>query len=76
MFYTKNLPAWERAARAVAGLVMVLCGFIGPGLAGTATGLVVAAAGGMTLLTGFFGFCPACAMVGRRLKAQAARTDG
>ena len=76
MFYTKNLPAWERVTRGVAGIVMALCGLIGPGLAGTAVGLVVAAAGGMTLLTGFFGFCPACAMVGRRLKTQAARTDG
>ena len=55
---------------------MVLYGFIGPGLAGTTAGLVVATAGGMTLLTGFFGFCPACAVAGRRLKTQAARTDG
>jgi hypothetical protein len=76
MFYSKNLPAWERVTRVVAGIVMVLCGFMGPGLAGTAVGLVVAAAGAMTLLTGFFGFCPACAMVGWRLKTQAARTDG
>ena len=76
MFYTKNLPAWERAARVVAGIVMALCGFIGPGLAGTAVGLIVVAAGGMTLLTGFFGFCPACALAGRRLRTQAARTDG
>jgi Inner membrane protein YgaP-like, transmembrane domain len=76
MLYTKNLPAWERAARVVAGIVMALCGFIGPGLAGTAVGLVVAAAGGMTLLTGFFGFCPACALAGRRLKTQAARPNG
>ena len=75
MFYTKNLPAWERAARVVGGIVMALCGVTAPGLAGTTVGLVVAAAGGMTLLTGFFGFCPACAMVGRRLRTQA-RTNG
>ena len=75
MFFAKNLPAWERVSRVVAGIVMALYGFMGPGLAGTAVGLVVAAAGGMTLLTGFFGFCPACAMVGRRLKTQATRTD-
>ena len=76
MFYTRNLPAWERVTRGVAGIVMVLCGFMAPALAGTAVGLVVAAAGGMTLLTGFFGFCPACAMAGRRLKTQGARSDG
>ena len=75
MFYTKNLPAWERVARVVAGIVMAVCGFMGPGLTGTAVGLVVAAAGGVTLLTGFFGFCPACAMAGRRLKTQATRPD-
>jgi hypothetical protein len=69
MFYTKNLPAWERVTRVVAGIVMALCGLMGPGLAGTAAGLVIAAAGGATLLTGFFGFCPACAMVGRRGRA-------
>ena len=76
MFYTNNLPAWERVARVVAGIVMALCGLMAPGLTGTAVGLVVAAAGGMTLLTGFFGFCPACALAGRRLRTQAARTDG
>ena len=76
MFYSKNLPAWERVARVVAGIVMALCGFMAPGLAGTAAGQGVAAAGAATLLTGFFGFCPACAMVRRRLKTQAARTDG
>lgn len=41
---------------------MALCGLTAPGLAGTAVGLVVAGAGAMTLLTGFFGFCPACAI--------------
>jgi hypothetical protein len=67
MFYAKNLPRWERITRVAAGLLMALCGFLGPGLAGTPVGLMMAAAGGMTLLTGFFGFCPACALVGRRL---------
>jgi len=75
MFYAKNLPVWERIARVLGGIVMVFWGLLGPGLAGTTLGLVVAAAGGMTVLTGFFGFCPACAMVGRRLKTQAARTN-
>ena len=76
MFYTNNLPAWERVARVVAGIVMALCGFMGPGLTGTAVGLVVAAAGGMTLLSAIFGFCPACALAGRRLKTRGALTDG
>lgn len=67
MLYAKNLPAWERVTRVVAGILMVLGGIFGPGLAATPIGIMIAAAGGMTVLTGFFGFCPACAMVGRRL---------
>lgn len=69
MLYRKNLPGWERAARAIAGVAMMACGFLGPGLAGTPVGMILAGAGAMTLLTGFIGFCPACAMVGRKLPA-------
>ena len=61
MLYRKNLPGWERA---IAGIALLGCGFLGPGLAGTPAGLILSAAGVMTLLTGFIGFCPACAMVG------------
>lgn len=67
MLYRKNLPVWERAARTLAGIAMVACGFLAPGFGGTQAGLLVAAAGAMTLITGFIGFCPACAMVGRKL---------
>ena len=35
MFYTRNLPAWERVTRVVGGIVMALCGLMAPGLAGT-----------------------------------------
>jgi hypothetical protein len=60
MFYRKNLPGWERAMRSVGGVVMIAYGLFGmPGLpAGT---------GAVAILTGFFGFCPMCAMVGRKL---------
>ena len=66
MFYHKNLPGWERAMRAILGAVM-----IGFGLTGLAAplGYLMAAAGAVAILTGFFGFCPMCAMVGRRLPA-------
>lgn len=70
MLYRKNLPGWERAARVIAGLAMIACGFFGPGLAGTPVGLILWGAGAMTVLTGFIGFCPACAMVGRKLPAS------
>ncbi len=68
MLFKKNLPVWERVLRGVAGLVMVACGLLGPGLAGTPVGFIIAASGVGTLLTGFVGYCPACAVAGRRLK--------
>jgi hypothetical protein len=64
MLYQKNLPMWERAVRVVAAIAMLACGLIG--LQGMAIGYLVAATGVVTALTGFFGFCPACAMGGRR----------
>jgi Protein of unknown function (DUF2892) len=65
MFYTKNLPLWERVLRVVAGLAMLACGLIG--LKGLAVGYLVAVSGMITLLTGFVGFCPMCALYGRKL---------
>ena len=66
MLFMKNLPAWERILRSVAGIAMA-----GAGLylfTGSPLGYGMAAAGLFTALTGFVGFCPACALVGRRLK--------
>lgn len=65
MFFLKrNLPTWERATRIVAGVA------VGAAAAnGLTTGIVtwLALATAATLvLTAFVGFCPACAMVGRR----------
>ena len=34
---------------------------------GTMAGYLIAGTGAVAILTGFFGFCPMCAMVGRRL---------
>lgn len=70
MFYKKNLPGWERALRVVAGVGMVACGLFG-GLPGAVIGYAIAGTGVVTLLTGFVGFCPMCAMVGRRLDRNA-----
>jgi hypothetical protein len=69
MIYQKNLPIWERLLRAAAGLLMIAGGLLAPGLAGSVAGYVVAGSGLMAAATGFVGFCPACAMVGRRLKS-------
>lgn len=67
MFYRKNLPGWERAMRVVGGAAMIGYGLLG--LAGLAVGYLIAGAGAMAIMTGFVGFCPMCAMVGRRLPA-------
>lgn len=64
MFYVKNVPVWERLLRGVAGAALVIYALAA--LEGTAAWLSIAAAAGM-VLSGLFGFCPACAMVGRRL---------
>ena len=69
MLYQKNLPAWERALRVAAAAVMIAFALLG--LGGTALGWLLAASGAVAGLTGFVGFCPACAMVGRRLDRRA-----
>ena len=63
--FERNLPNWERGLRAAAGLgvivFVVAAGWTGWWLlGGLATGAV------MFWMAGF-GFCPACALVGRRL---------
>jgi Protein of unknown function (DUF2892) len=68
MFYRKNLPGWERAARVLGGAAMISCGFLG--LRGLPIGYLIAGAGVVIVMTGFFGFCPMCAMAGRRLPSQ------
>jgi len=65
MFYAKNLPGWERAMRSVGGVVMIAYGLMA--MPGTLTGYLIAGVGAVAIATGFFGFCPMCAMVGRRL---------
>lgn len=65
MFYRKNVGTIERWLRFVAGCVMIACGFYQFGTA--PLGLALAASGVMTMATGIIGFCPACALIGRRL---------
>jgi DUF2892 family protein len=65
MFYRKNLPGWERALRVIAGIVLIAWGWMT--FPATMLGYVIMASGATAILTGFFGFCPMCAMVGRKL---------
>jgi hypothetical protein len=64
MSYRKNVGSKESWARVIGGALIVACALtqIGP----TLLGLVLAASGVFTALTGLVGFCPACAMAGRK----------
>lgn len=64
MFYKKNLHGWERIARLIAACGVALCA---ARFWGTPVGYVWAIASVTTLLTSLVGFCPMCAMAGRRL---------
>jgi Protein of unknown function (DUF2892) len=67
MLYRKNLRGWERAVRVVGGVAMIAGGLLG--LSGMPIGYLFACSGVVTALTGFVGFCPMCAMVGRKLSS-------
>ncbi|MFO1340932.1 MAG: DUF2892 domain-containing protein [Burkholderiaceae bacterium] len=64
MWYVKNVPAGERVLRTLAGAVAA-----GVSLAWLAApwGWLGAASAAGLALSGLVGFCPMCAMVGRKL---------
>ena len=64
MLYRKNMRSKEGWARVIGGALIVACSLMQIGL--TPLGLVLAASGVFTMLTGLVGFCPACAMAGRK----------
>jgi DUF2892 family protein len=66
MLYAKNLPTWERWGRGLIGAGLVLGA---TAQWATLTGWVLAGLGAITLLSAFFGFCPMCALAGRKLRA-------
>jgi hypothetical protein len=65
MFYAKNVPNGERVLRVVAGAVVA---GLGLAMLGGTAGWLVAGGAACLVASGLFGFCPACAMVGRHLK--------
>ena len=64
MIYWKNMGTTERWARAAVGVALLAgaCMLFGA----TARALLLGGSGAMLALTGAVGFCPACALVGRR----------
>ncbi len=67
MIYVKNLPLWERSLRIGAGTIAAAYAYLG---VGGVLGWVILASGVGAALTGIFGFCPACALAGRRLEKR------
>ena len=63
MWYRKNVGGLERTARLIGGGLMLLCGVVA--LHASPLGLLLSGAGVVTLVTGVFGYCPACAVAGR-----------
>ena len=63
MLYRKNLPIWERGVRALAVLFMAACAWH---FGRTPVGYAFVAAAVVTLVTALIGWCPACAMGGRK----------
>jgi hypothetical protein len=70
--YRKNIRQWEQWSRIVVGVAMVATGLA---IGSVAVTVALVAAGIGLATTGVIGWCPACAMVGRRLE-QDARARG
>lgn len=68
--YPKNVPPWERFVRIALSAVAASYGLFF--LTAPWSWAVAASAVGFAL-TGLFGFCPACAMMGRRPVKKEAR---
>jgi hypothetical protein len=65
MMFKRNLPGWERIARATAGIGLLVAPAVLP--LGAGLGWVAGLSGAMLLVSSLLGFCPACALAGRRL---------
>jgi glucose-6-phosphate-specific signal transduction histidine kinase len=64
MFYAKNVPSWERVVRIAMGLIALAYAVMSWG---SPLAMGAGVMGAMLSMTGLVGFCPMCAMVGRKL---------
>ena len=67
---TKNVPLAERAIRVFGGIVLLILGLMEINALPTGIGYLIAAAGGIAAVTGLAGFCPTCALAGRRIEQK------
>ncbi len=65
MIYAKNVPNAERVLRVVLGSAAAVAAVV---LVNGSAGWLLAAGAAGLVVSGLVGFCPACAMAGRRLK--------
>jgi hypothetical protein len=73
MFYPKNVPNIERVARIGLGLILVVLAFSGQTLLGETSPILIIIllfSAAFVAITGFVGWCPACALVGRKIKQR------
>ena len=67
MFYIKNVPVWERVLRMTIGLMLtVYVLFEHPPMFISVVSLASAV---FVVVTGFLGWCPMCALAGRKIKS-------
>ncbi|MGF7000532.1 YgaP family membrane protein [Paraburkholderia sp. GAS32] len=70
MFYVKNVPGWERIIRVLLGSLAIVLAIV---FLQSLTAVIVSIAAIGIVASGLVGFCPACALVGRKLARQQAR---
>jgi uncharacterized membrane protein HdeD (DUF308 family) len=68
MMFKRNMGSKERVARMVVGALLICTGVVA--MHSSALGIAVAAVGGVSLITGVFSYCPACAVAGREPTAS------
>lgn len=69
MFYPKNVPNIERGLRIALGIALIAFSLFNQTLSPLVIGVLWLSAA-TAILTGFVGWCPACAMVGRKIKVN------
>lgn len=68
MFYPKNVPNVERLLRIIGGIVLIIGALAAQATVGTVGLMLAIGSAAFIMLTGFIGWCPACALVGRKIR--------
>ncbi len=63
--YRKNIRQWEQWSRVAAGVALIVAAVAVASMLGK---VLLLGGGAFMVVTGFVGWCPACAVVGRSVK--------